>query len=198
MVVKVVTAEELLGGQLQVTSAASPLGHLIKKHLKWLAEWKARNARAREFAIERHGTQRYGDRPYADHLTQVVAVLIDFGFSGPYLCAAWLHDVLEDTPTTLEEIRREFGPEVAKLVDAVSGGGDRQNHIASIYKKIGAYPDAAYVKLADRVANVEACRLGDKHALRYLREHESFAAAVRPFVQCEMWNRYEKAVKALN
>lgn len=122
-------------------------------------------------------------------------MLTDFEYKGDYLCAGWLHDVGEDTSTTLDEIERSFGSEVARLVDAVSGGGDRAKHLASIYKKIAAHPDAAVLKLADRIANVEACARGDKHAERYAGEHDGFAAAIQPHVySAEMWQRYERAL----
>ncbi len=124
---------------------------MIKRHLVWQAKAKAKATRARDFAVHAHGCQRYGDRPYVEHLTEVVGVLTDFGFSGSYLCAGWLHDVVEDTDTTLAAIRRHFGQEVAQLVDAVSGGGERASHTASIYKKIAAHPAAAVLKLADRI-----------------------------------------------
>ncbi len=196
MAVREVSADEMLGGKSVIVSANSAEGRLIKKYLEWNAEWKAKVARAREFAVKAHGDQRYGDRPYVEHLAEVVSVLTDFGYKADYLCAGWLHDVVEDTSTTLDEIERNFGSGVARLVDAVSGGGERANHVASIYKKIAAHPEAAIVKLADRIANVEACAPGDKHAKRYAREHDGFATAIRPHVSPEMWLRYEKALSS--
>ena len=80
-------------------------------------------------------------------------------------------------------------------MSAVSGGGDRATHVASIYEKIAAYPDAAVVKLADRIANVEACETGDKHSVRYAREHLTFAKVIEPHVPAAMWQRYSNAVK---
>lgn len=196
MVVRKITAGEILGGKSLIVSAGSPQGRLIKKYFEWETEWEAKLAKAREFAVKAHGGQRYGDRPYVEHLAEVVAVLTDFEYKAQYLCAGWLHDVVEDTPTTLGEIERNFGAEVARLVDAVSGGGDRESHVASIYEKIAAYPDAAIVKLADRIANVEACALGDKHAKRYAREHNGFAAAIQPHVCRQNWQRYERAANS--
>lgn len=150
----------------------------------------------REFAVSAHGDQRYGDRPYVEHLAAVVGVLEEFGFADDHVAAGWLHDVVEDTIATEADIKAAFGARVAKLVGAVSGGGDRATHVASIYEKIAAYPDAAVVKLADRIANVEACEPGDKHSIRYAREHQRFAAAIERHVPKHMWERYLVALRA--
>lgn len=50
------------------------------------------------------------------------------------------------------------------------------------------------MKLADRIANVEAAEPGDKHSRRYAREHESFADVVRPHVPDILWQRYLSAL----
>lgn len=194
--VREVTGEELLGCQSVVVFGSSLQASLMKRHLERLGLTDAKSMKAREFAIRAHGDQLYGDRPYVEHLEAVVSVLTDFGYGGDYLCAGWLHDVVEDTVTTLDDIERNFGSKVAQLVDAVSGGGDRGGHITSIYRKIAVHPVAAIVKLADRIANIEACESGDKHARRYAREHESFAAVIRPHVLQAMWKRYEEAIRA--
>lgn len=148
-------------------------------------------------AVRAHGEQRYGDRPYVDHLSAVVAVLNDYDFGSDYVAAGWLHDVLEDTSVTETDIRVAFGERVAKLVEAVTGGGDRATHVSSIYGKIAAYPDAAVVKLADRIANVEACAPGDRHSLRYFRENEGFTAVIKEHVPAAMWQRYKRSLSAL-
>jgi guanosine-3',5'-bis(diphosphate) 3'-pyrophosphohydrolase len=153
-------------------------------------------ARARAFAVEAHVAQRYGERPYVYHLAAVVQVLEDFGFSEVAIAAGWLHDVVEDTPATIEEIASAFGEDVAKLVWAVTGESEQRDaHSASIHKKILAHPEAASIKLADRIANLEACEAGDKHSVRYGREHAKFAEVVQPSVSSSMWERYSKALR---
>lgn len=148
----------------------------------------------REFAVAAHGDQRYGPRSYVEHLAAVVEVLKEFGFGDDYVAAGWLHDVVEDTSVTEADIEAAFGERIAKLVSAVSGGGDRATHVASIYQKIAAFPDAAVVKLADRIGNVEACAPGDKHAVRYAREHPGFASAIQAHAPVAMWQRYLDAL----
>jgi (p)ppGpp synthase/HD superfamily hydrolase len=152
-------------------------------------------ARARAFAIKGHGEQRYGDRPYSVHLEAVRAVLRDFGHGGELAIAAWLHDVVEDTPTSLDEIRLGFGDEVAALVWAVTGiGANRKERNASAYVKIRNHPRAATLKLADRIANVEASRGMEKHAM-YRKEWPGFRDALAGLGDPRMWERLEAAIR---
>ena len=150
---------------------------------------------ARSFAIAAHAGQLYGGKPYESHLAAVVQVLDDFGFGEEYCQAAWLHDVVEDTPIELAEIRSLFGDAVAAMVDAVSGiGPTREVRNARIYGGLRACPAAAAVKLADRIANVEAAPAGSEHRARYRREADEFEAVVRPCVPPAMWSRLERAL----
>jgi len=150
---------------------------------------------ARSFAIATHAEQRYGGQPYETHLAAVVQVLCDFGYGEPYRQAGWLHDVVEDTSVPLTEIRARFGDTVAAMVDAVTGlGPTRQQRNARIYTGLRACPDAAAVKLADRIANVEAAAPGSDHIARYEREADAFEAVVRPQVPPAMWLRLERAL----
>jgi (p)ppGpp synthase/HD superfamily hydrolase len=150
---------------------------------------------ARAFAVERHGDQRYGERPYVTHLAAVRAVLRDFDIDGALGVAAWLHDVVEDTPTTRDEVAARFGPDVAALVWAVTGVGEnRKARNADAYAKIRAHPPAATLKLADRIANVEAsATVPDKLAM-YRREWEAFAQALDGLGDARLWQRLRRAL----
>lgn len=153
------------------------------------------SAEAEDFAIAAHGDQRYGDAPYRTHLAAVVRVLNDFGYVGAYEVAGWLHDVVEDTSVDLSTIAARFGPEVASMVDAVTGlGASRAERNARIYAAIAREPQAAVLKLADRIANVEAAPAGSQHGARYAREADAFAAMVRQHVPPAMWARLEAAL----
>ena len=150
---------------------------------------------ARSIAIAAHAEQRYGGQPYETHLAAVVQVQCDFDYGEPYRQAGWLHDVVEDTAVPLTEIRAWFGDTVAAMVDAVTGlGATRQERNARIYAGLHACPDAAAVKLADRIANVEAAAPGSDHMARYVREADAFEAVVRPHVPLAMWLRLERAL----
>lgn len=142
--------------------------------------------RASVYAYDRHESagKRYGNRPYWVHLHEVVLILTDQGLEEPYLSAGYLHDVVEDTSTTREEVRAEFGPDVEALVWAVTGQGiNRRERVADALAKILALRverpdlDATSLKLADRIANVRECvRSGDSRLAMYREEQDTFAA----------------------
>jgi (p)ppGpp synthase/HD superfamily hydrolase len=137
--------------------------------------------RAREFGAARHARagQLYGGQPYSVHLEAVEKVLLSFGYTDPVLlAAAWLHDTKEDTGATSEELVALFGDEVAHIVDLVTdkpGKNRRERHTAT-YPLIAADEKATVLKLADRIANVEACVAArDLGRLRmYQKEHGHF------------------------
>lgn len=153
--------------------------------------------RAKDFAVSAHGDQLYQGRPYVSaHVAKVVKVLRDYGFAGDWIAAGWLHDVIEDTPVTFDDIKAEFGTKVATMVDACTGiGHNRKARNASIYAKIAAYPAAAPIKLADRIANVEASLHGSSHRHMYMKEADDFEAAIRRHVSAVMWTRLERAYR---
>lgn len=149
---------------------------------------------AKDFAVRKHGAQRYDEHPYEHHLSQVVNILQSWTDDPDLLAAAWLHDTLEDTDTTYEELLARFGKRAADLVWAVTAEGEtRSDKMSAIYRKIAKNPEAAIVKLADRVANVEAAPPASKHWERYSRERESFANVIRPHVPSVAWARMEAA-----
>ena len=84
-------------------------------------------ARGLAFALAAHGAQtRKGTRiPYVSHLLQVSGLVLEHGGDMVQATAALLHDVVEDTPATLEEVTAEFGAEVAAIVaDCTDTQGD--------------------------------------------------------------------------
>lgn len=62
--------------------------------------------RARTFAIEAHGEQRYGDQPYSVHLDAVAGLLEPYGADAQMI--GYLHDVVEDTAITADRVRAEL------------------------------------------------------------------------------------------
>ena len=156
--------------------------------------------RARAFAEAAHGQQRYGALPYVAHLAAVRAALEGAGTGEVTETAAWLHDVVEDTAVTVEEVAAEFGPEVAALVWAVTGeGATRAERVEAQLRKVRETPAALALKLADRVANVEASVLtSPAHLALYRKEHAAFRHALRgvgagPAVEA-LWERLEAAL----
>jgi (p)ppGpp synthase/HD superfamily hydrolase len=159
----------------------------------------------RFYAIQRHGLQMYGHLPYAFHLAVVESYLADFGFdSNDYRSAAWLHDVVEDTATTLEELARLYTPNVVSMVWACTGeGSNRKERNASIYRKLKEFPKGAPVKVADRLANVDmGMSSGNIKKLKmYVEEFEEFSKNIKPLMEDagkdhrQLWNTLQDTMK---
>lgn len=123
--------------------------------------------KAFRIANELHGDQkRKSGEPYIIHPIAVCDILVDLGMDWQSLVAALLHDVVEDTPYTIERLIEDFGEEVAVLVDGVTKLGQVQINSAetkeeqqaeNIRKMLLAMSKdirVIIVKLADRVHNM--------------------------------------------
>lgn len=77
-------------------------------------------AKAKRFALEAHGDQKYGEKPYSYHLEQVVENvkirMKDDPLLSTYVAVAWLHDTMEDCGVTFKQIQDEFGLAIADAV----------------------------------------------------------------------------------
>lgn len=151
-------------------------------------------------AVRAHHGQTYADKPYVGHLASVVNNLHLFGIqSEPMIAAAWLHDSVEDTSVTIEDVKRTCGNAVAELVYAVTNepGKNRKERNARTYPKILAVPGAVAIKLADRIANVESCwATRDSKLFMYQREYRDFRNALREdnpeFAVGSMWDHLDE------
>jgi len=148
--------------------------------------------RAKLFAVFAHGNQSYGGKPYLVHLTAVANTLERFGYdSSKIIAAAYLHDVVEDTQNTHEDLLLLFGPTIADIVTAVTNepGANRKERASKTYPKIQANKLALLVKLADRISNIENCIITDNDRLdMYRKEHPAFKAALQdPYMYTSMW-----------
>lgn len=148
--------------------------------------------RARAYAVKAHGDQRYGAAPYSVHLDAVARVLVRFGHTDEETVAAgFLHDAIEDAGVTHDELEREFGARVAALVDACTDGRgqNRKERKERPYRLIPKTPGSLLVKLADRIANVEAARADRPGLLEmYRKEHPEFERRLRgPAAAETMW-----------
>jgi len=116
------------------------------------------------FAERWHGDQtRPAGEPYLEHLLEATRVLVEaIGVTdADVLRAAVLHDVVEDTACSLDEVRERFGDRVVTLVDWVTKpprreGESRDEARAAYLDRLRSAPeDAILVKLADRLSNVQ-------------------------------------------
>lgn len=143
--------------------------------------------RARQFAAEAHFEQRYDGGPFIrNHVDHVVATLVRFGHTKTTLiAAAYLHDTVEDTDVTVFDIANEFGILVSGMVWALTredGPENRKSRLEKYFHKLQSHRPAIAVKLADRIANVEASILGTSDTTNgggsyykmYQKEYEPF------------------------
>jgi (p)ppGpp synthase/HD superfamily hydrolase len=156
-------------------------------------------AKAREFAVRAHGDQRYGERPYSVHLDAVAELAAPFGETAQVV--GYLHDTVEDTAVTLDEVRERFGAAVAACVSLLTdaAGANRKERKAKTYARLaevhGEAELALIVKAADRLANVRASvRDGNQGLLAMYRgEQAAFRAAAYRAGQCDaLWNELEQ------
>ncbi len=78
-------------------------------------------AKAYDFSIKAHADQtRHSGEPYYTHTVEVAGILASLHLDVASICTALLHDVLEDTDTTYDELAEEFTPEIAELVNGVT------------------------------------------------------------------------------
>ena len=79
---------------------------------------------AKAYAERKHDSvvhrRKYTGEPYITHPAAVVELVRSVPHTEAMLCAAWLHDTVEDTPATLDDIRAVFGDEVAVLVEMLT------------------------------------------------------------------------------
>jgi len=121
-------------------------------------------ARAYQFSAASHqGQQRASGEPYLSHPLAVANLLVDFKMDVTTVTAGLLHDVLEDTTATKADLEREFGKEIAELVDGVTKIGklafsSREERQAENFRKmlVAMARDlrVLMIKLADRLHNM--------------------------------------------
>ena len=135
--------------------------------------------KAYNYAYEHHGDQkRHSGEPYIIHPLNVAYILADVGMDDSTICAALLHDVVEDTDATDDDLRKNFGDEISDMVAGVTKLGKVQ--FASVeeqqvedYRKMflamGKDIRVIIIKLADRLHNMRT--------LKYLKRDRQIANA---------------------
>ena len=120
--------------------------------------------RAFAFACERHADQRRrSGEEFINHPVEVAKICAGLRLDTETLCAALLHDTVEDTSASLEQVGEEFGPQIAQLVDGVTKltgitFESRDESQAENYRKMmvamAADVRVILIKLADRLHNM--------------------------------------------
>ena len=135
--------------------------------------------RAYDYAKSKHGDQkRKSGEPYIIHPVQVAYTLADLGMDDNTICAALLHDVLEDTDTTYQDLEKEFNSEIAYMVDGVTKLSKLQyasveeqqvENYRKMFLAMGKDIRVILIKLADRLHNMRT--------LKYLSRDRQIANA---------------------
>lgn len=135
---------------------------------------------ARTFAASAHGAidhrRKYTGEPYIEHPIAVAALVASVpGHTPEMLAAAYLHDVVEDTLVTREQLRAAFGPVVAELVEELTSDHPEGNRAARKARErtrlAAASPAAQTIKLADVIDNCTTIAAHDPVFARvYLQE----------------------------
>lgn len=135
--------------------------------------------RAYNYALLKHGDQkRKSGEPYIIHPTNVAYTIAKLGLDEQTICAALLHDVVEDTDATYEDIEKEFGLEIAEMVDGVTKLKQIQHatieenqveNYRKMFLAMGKDIRVIIIKLADRLHNMRT--------LEHLRRDRQIAIA---------------------
>lgn len=144
--------------------------------------------RSMEFAAIRHRDQRRKDTeasPYINHPIALANILCSEGRVSDVdvICAGLLHDTVEDTATTLEEVEAEFGARIRRIVEEVSDDKSlpkAERKRRQIERAAGVSQAAKLVKLADKIANLRdmAERPPADWSLQRRQEYFDWARAV--------------------
>ncbi|MDP5226071.1 MULTISPECIES: bifunctional (p)ppGpp synthetase/guanosine-3',5'-bis(diphosphate) 3'-pyrophosphohydrolase [Arthrobacter] len=115
--------------------------------------------------LHHRGQKRKSGDPYITHPVAVATILAELGMSGTTLAAALLHDTVEDTDYTLEQLSKDFGPEVAMLVDGVTkldkvtyGDAAQAETVRKMVVAMAKDIRVLMIKLADRLHNARTWR----------------------------------------
>ncbi|WP_028927750.1 RelA/SpoT family protein [Pseudonocardia acaciae] len=140
---------------------------------------------AYDVAEERHsGQRRKSGDPYITHPLSVATILAELGMDTTTLVAALLHDTVEDTGYSLEELGSDFGEEVAHLVDGVTkldkvklGAAAEAETIRKMVVAMARDPRVLVIKLSDRLHNMRTMRFlpPEKQARKARETLEVFA-----------------------
>lgn len=161
--------------------------------------------KAREFSVNAHGEQKYGDKPYSFHLDAVVNLLEPYGDDAKVI--GYLHDVLEDENVDIRTIESEFGPFISKCVSILTDepSKNRKERKRKTYAKLaeikGKEELALVVCVADRLANIQACvaggdaKMSKKLLKMYKSEQLDFYNSVHRDGLCDdLWSKIESAL----
>lgn len=146
---------------------------------------------ALEFATQAHGEQKrkFTNEPYIEHPKRVAEMVRTVPHTDAMICAAYLHDVVEDTPVTHQEIESRFGKEVARLVHELTDEYMKENypHLnrkkrkkKEVERQATMSQEAKTIKLADVIDNTRDIVKNDRDfAVKYVPEMLALVEALQ-------------------
>lgn len=157
-------ARSLTSGKVKIKPVLEPLMSIHREfHLKADADLINR---AYETAERLHeGVTRNSGDPYITHPLAVATIAAEIGMDSTTVVAALLHDTVEDTDYSLDDLTRDFGAEVARLVDGVTkldklafGSGAEAETIRKMIVAMSKDPRVLVIKVSDRLHNMRTMR----------------------------------------
>ncbi len=160
--------------------------------------------KARLFALKAHGSigqrRKYTGHPYIEHPRAVALIVSQVGGNPEQIAAAWLHDTVEDTPVEIEDIKREFGSVVAKMVQELTnisrledGNRARRKEIDRVHLS-KASSESKTIKLADMINNIESIVDNDaEFAETYIPENRLLLEVLKEGSPV-LWERAKKII----
>ena len=166
--------------------------------------------KAYQYAKMKHGNQlRKSGEPYIIHPLNVAYIVAQMGLDSSTICAALLHDVVEDTDAVHNDIEEKFSPEIAELVEGVTKIPDTFDSIeerqAENYKKLFTAMEkdirVILLKIADRLHNVRTLKYLNREKQKYIAKEtiDIYAPIANKLGMFDMKNNMEnEAFKYLN
>ena len=151
---------------------------------------------ARTFASRAHYGQvrKYTGEPYIEHPLEVAKIVRKHNGSKEMVAAALLHDVVEDTDVTLDEVRQEFGDAVANLVDDLTDVSKPEDGNRAFRKAMDrdhtaqASAAAMVIKAADLISNTKSIVEHDPSFARvYLKEKRALLDVMFKIKHMDIW-----------
>ncbi len=171
-------------------------------------------SKAEEFATKAHEghTEKDANKtPYIFHIQKVAHLVELSGGTPEEVAAAWLHDTVEDTPITFEDIKREFGPEVLEIVKGLTDLPEFESlpvaeHKQKQLERIKGESDSVKrVKIADQISAIELdsanALLDIEHRKKYVEGARKIVDACRgisPFLDQKFEGSYKSALELLS
>lgn len=172
-------------------------------------------AKAEEYATQHHAGQflfTAGKEPFIEHPRRVVRLVELSIATDDEIAATWLHDVVEDTPVTIEDILREFGEDIGGMVDGLTDPAHFAGNPDRIRKKWQAErvkdkePRVKRIKIADQAVNTRMMGFDPpagwtpERRLEYIMGAKwivEACAGINTFLEDEFWKTFEASSKEI-